>query len=174
MSRVAPVSADQDAQRRPLRLPTRNVPDHPIGLELRHEVRGAQIDLSRELLPWPRPATLLGHTAPIVLPGWSHPLAKLAEDPVGGQPSGGLRFTHRGPIAAQAHCRECDTGWPSFWQQITPEIVGTTTDYKLIFPRTEILCARCEGQQGDIFKDGLKPTGLRYCTNGVALKFVPA
>jgi peptide-methionine (R)-S-oxide reductase len=64
------------------------------------------------------------------------------------------------------------TGWPSFWQPIDPKVVESTTDYKLIFPRTEVHCARCEGHQGHIFKDGPKPTGLRYCINGVALKFV--
>ena len=62
------------------------------------------------------------------------------------------------------------TGWPSFYDVI-PNHVATSTDYKLIFPRTEYHCARCGGHQGHVFKDGPKPTGLRYCNNGVALKF---
>lgn len=65
------------------------------------------------------------------------------------------------------------TGWPSFFKAI-PNHVGTSTDFKLIFPRTEYHCARCEGHQGHIFKDGPQPTGLRYCNNGVALKFLAA
>ena len=65
------------------------------------------------------------------------------------------------------------TGWPSFFDVI-PNHVATTTDYKLIFPRTEYHCARCGGHQGHIFKDGPRPTGLRYCNNGVALKFQAA
>ena len=65
------------------------------------------------------------------------------------------------------------TGWPSFWDCITGR-VETTVDYKLIYPRTEYHCARCGGHQGHVFEDGPKPTGLRYCNNGVALKFVPA
>jgi peptide-methionine (R)-S-oxide reductase len=64
------------------------------------------------------------------------------------------------------------TGWPSFWQPIESH-VETKRDFKLILPRTEYHCARCCGHQGHIFKDGPKPTGLRYCNNGVALKFVP-
>ena len=65
------------------------------------------------------------------------------------------------------------TGWPSFFDVIEGR-VGTTTDYKLILPRTEYHCARCGGHHGHVFKDGPQPTGLRYCNNGVALKFIPA
>ncbi|MFO1316492.1 MAG: peptide-methionine (R)-S-oxide reductase MsrB [Burkholderiales bacterium] len=65
------------------------------------------------------------------------------------------------------------TGWPSFWAPIAGA-VATSVDYKLIYPRTEYHCRRCDGHQGHVFDDGPKPTGLRYCNNGVALKFVPA
>ena len=65
------------------------------------------------------------------------------------------------------------TGWPSFYQGIAGR-VETSVDHKLILPRTEYHCARCGGHQGHVFDDGPKPTGLRYCNNGVALKFIPA
>jgi peptide-methionine (R)-S-oxide reductase len=68
---------------------------------------------------------------------------------------------------------ESGTGWPSFYASI-PGAVLTKVDYKLIAPRTEYHCRRCEGHQGHVFPDGPKPTGQRYCNNGVALKFVPA
>lgn len=66
---------------------------------------------------------------------------------------------------------ESGTGWPSFWQPL-PDAIATRTDYKLIVPRTEYHCSRCGGHHGHVFNDGPKPTGQRYCNNGVALQFV--
>lgn len=63
------------------------------------------------------------------------------------------------------------TGWPSFFDFIEGAI-ETKKDFKLVVPRTEYHCARCGGHQGHVFKDGPRPTGLRYCNNGVALDFV--
>jgi len=67
---------------------------------------------------------------------------------------------------------ESGTGWPSFWAP-RPEAVGRKKDFLLILPRTEYHCAHCGGHQGHVFEDGPPPTGLRYCNNGVALRFVP-
>lgn len=64
------------------------------------------------------------------------------------------------------------TGWPSFFTVIEGA-VETKRDFKLVVPRTEYHCSRCGGHQGHVFKDGPRPTGLRYCNNGVALDFVP-
>lgn len=84
------------------------------------------------------------------------------------------------------HCAGCDnplfssetkfdsgTGWPSFYDHL-PNAIGTKEDNRLFFiRRTEYHCARCGGHHGHVFEDGPEPTGLRYCNNGVALKFVP-
>ena len=77
------------------------------------------------------------------------------------------------PLFASAAKYDSGTGWPSFFDPL-PDALGTKTDYKMILPRTEYHCARCGGHQGHVFGDGPRPTGKRYCNNGVALRFASA
>jgi peptide-methionine (R)-S-oxide reductase len=76
------------------------------------------------------------------------------------------------PLFDSATKFDSGTGWPSFYDAI-PVALVTKEDFKLILPRTEYHCAVCGGHQGHVFHDGPKPTGLRYCNNGVALQFIP-
>ncbi len=93
-----------------------------------------------------------------------------------------LNDEHR---AGTFHCAGCDlalyssttkydsgTGWPSFWKPL-PDAVATKADWGLLGRRTEVHCRRCGGHLGHVFDDGPKPTGKRYCMNGVAMVFRP-
>ncbi len=75
------------------------------------------------------------------------------------------------PLFASATKYDSGTGWPSFYEAL-PDSVGTKTDRALLMSRTEYHCSRCGGHQGHLFDDGPRPTGMRYCNNGLALNFV--
>ncbi|RPI41934.1 MAG: peptide-methionine (R)-S-oxide reductase [Betaproteobacteria bacterium] len=76
------------------------------------------------------------------------------------------------PLFTSAMKYDSGTGWPSFFTTV-PGVFGTKRDFKLFLPRTEYHCVRCGGHHGHVFDDGPRPTGLRYCNNGLALRFIP-
>lgn len=101
-------------------------------------------------------------------PAWSGEYNKLEDDGI-------YRCAACGhPLFSSETKYESGTGWPSFFQPLSEDAVGTRIDNKLSSPRLEVHCANCGGHLGHIFNDGPRPTGKRYCVNSVSLKFDPA
>ena len=108
-----------------------------------------------------------------------HVLRKHGTEPPGSSPLNHEKregvFTCAGcgqPLFSSDTKFESGTGWPSFDQPLEGAI-STSTDRSLFMARTEVHCSRCSGHLGHLFPDGPRPTGMRYCMNGVALKFAP-
>ena len=136
---------------------------HPVNDNLKFEPLGEQVDKWKQLLTKDQFHILFeeGTERPL-----SSPLNNLKADGTF------ICAACYLPLFESETKYDSGTGWPSFYQPIEGRL-GTKLDLKLVWPRTEYHCIRCEGHQGHVFDDGPEPTGLRYCNNGLALEFVP-
>lgn len=142
---------------------------------------GARPKLELERAPDIQPLTLSeAQWRQRLTPEQFHILREAGTEPAGSSP---LNAEKR---QGEYRCAGCDlplftsetkydsgTGWPSFFDHIEGHLLSEL-DFVLLIPRTEYHCARCGGHQGHVFEDGPEPTGLRWCNNGLALRFVPA
>ena len=104
-----------------------------------------------------------------------HGTERAGTSPLNGEKRNGM-FVCAGcgkPLFASDAKYESGTGWPSFYAPVAPEAVTEHSDRSFFMRRTEVRCADCDGHLGHVFPDGPQPTGMRYCMNGVALKFEP-
>jgi peptide-methionine (R)-S-oxide reductase len=128
---------------------------------------GAKVELSREPLKRSNAEWKLSRQATICEEGQNRPDSPLNNKSARVYCCAGCTL----PLFTTAMKYDSGTGWPSFFTTI-PDVFGTKRDFKLILPRTEYHCVRCGGHHGHVFEDGPRPTGLRYCNNGVALRFI--
>ena len=104
-----------------------------------------------------------------------HGTERAGTSPLNGEKRNGM-FVCAGcgkPLFASGAKYESGTGWPSFYAPVAPNAVTEHSDRSFFMRRTEVRCADCDGHLGHVFPDGPQPTGMRYCMNGVALKFEP-
>ena len=104
-----------------------------------------------------------------------HGTERAGTSPLNGEKRNGM-FVCAGcgkPLFASDAKYESGTGWPSFYTPVAPDAVTEHSDRSFFMRRTEVRCADCDGHLGHVFPDGPQPTGMRYCMNGVALKFEP-